>query len=83
MVCVLCVQGIAEWQGEMRLPSTSEERRRQLQGMVQRREGDIQLCKQQIASIEAEIEKQSKPSMLPHMGIHIVSRICGNSNTIL
>ena len=52
-MCVLCVQELAELQGELEDPSTSAERRRELQEEVQRCENRIKSCKSAISSRDA------------------------------
>ena len=54
LVCVPCVQGIAEWKEELDQPSLSVERRKELEKNVQEFEGDIQRYKETINKYEEE-----------------------------
>ena len=66
-MCVLCVQLIAGWQRELQRPSTSAERRRELQEEVQRRENTIKSHKSAISSDDADI-KQHQAAMAALQG---------------
>ena len=57
LACVLCVQTIAEYQRELKRPSTSAEKRKVLQGQVQGYEKAIKSFKAHISSYDAEIRQ--------------------------
>ena len=65
-MCVVCVQEIAGYQRELADPSTSEERRAELEELVQVNEGIIQINKQRLVSTEAELA--STAAALLHQG---------------
>ena len=66
-MCVLCVQDIAKLQGELQRPSTSAERRRELQEVVQGRENAIKSYKSDISSYDDAI-KQHQAAMAALQG---------------
>ena len=66
-MCVLCVQGIAKCQGELEDPSTSADRRRELQEEVQGHENWIKSYKSGIPSYDADI-KQHQAAMAALQG---------------
>ena len=66
-MCVLCVQRIADWQRELQDPSTSAERRRELQEEVQDYENLIKSRKSDISSLDAVI-KQHQAAMAALQG---------------
>ena len=57
-MCVLCVQRIAGNRRELQDPSTGDGRRTKLERSVQRNERYIQRFKDEIVSIESEIEEK-------------------------
>ena len=66
-MCVLCVQEIAKLQGDLQRPSTSAERRRELQEEVQDYENWIKSLKSHISSDDADI-KQHQAAMAALQG---------------
>ena len=66
-MCVLCVQLMAEYRSQLQDPSTSAERRRELQERVQRYENEIMSCKSDISSSDADI-KQYQAAMAALQG---------------
>ena len=66
-MCVLCVQEIAKLQGELQHPSTSAERRWELQEEVQGYENRIKSHKSSISSDDAVI-KQHQAAMAALQG---------------
>ena len=58
LVCVPCVQGIARCKKELDQPSLSVERRKELEGKVQRYERGIQSNKKTIQEYEEEIKER-------------------------
>ena len=55
LVCVLCVQRIANCQSKLAQPSITEERRAQLEEAVRDREDGIQHHKQRIAECNSDL----------------------------
>ena len=66
-MCVLCVQEIASCQRDLQDPSTSAERRRELQREVQVYENAIKSRKSRISSYDADI-KQHQAAMAALQG---------------
>ena len=58
LMCVPCVQGIAELKRELAQPSLSSYRKQYLQGQVQGRETGINDSKQKILAIDKELDKR-------------------------
>ena len=58
LVCVPCVQWIAEYKEELDQPSLSVERRKELEEKVQKYEGYIQEVKETIQEYEEEIKER-------------------------
>ena len=58
LMCVPCVQDIAEWKRELAQPSLSSDRKQSLQGSVQVWETDINNNKQEILAIDKELDKR-------------------------
>ena len=58
LMCVPCVQMIAEWKRELTQPSLSSDRKQSLQRRVQRWETEINNCKQKILAIDKELVKR-------------------------
>ena len=58
LMCVPCVQEIAEWKRELAQPSLSSDRKQSLQRRVQGRETDINNRKQVILAIDKELIKR-------------------------
>ena len=57
LVCVLCVQDIANYQSELAQPSITEERRAELEMWVRVSEDGIQQCKQYIAGYNSNLAR--------------------------
>ena len=58
LVCVLCVQGIADNKRELLDPSTTSERRSVLEGRVQGGEDMIKSYKEWIEETERDLDKE-------------------------
>ena len=58
LMCVSCVQRIAEWKRELAQPFLSSDRKQSLQWRVQLRETDININKQGILAIDKELDKR-------------------------
>ena len=57
LVCVLCVQRIADWQSELAQPSITEEGRAELEKLVRDYEDKIQHHKQRLAEYNSDLAR--------------------------
>ena len=58
LVCVLCVQAIADWKRELLDPSTTSERRSEVEVQVQTWEGGIKRHKELIEENERDLDRE-------------------------